>query len=92
MRSFWNAFFLARPQSQLTKKKAPSKFTKPATKEKTAFVDICFHWNRGLFNRAAGACTSRLGTPLRHVCDQKVDRDDPTKRCEGEHQRCTFHK
>jgi hypothetical protein len=26
------------------------------------------------------------------VCDQKVDRDDPTKRCEGEHQRCVFHK
>ncbi len=92
MRSFWNAFFLARPQSQLTKKKTTSKFAKPATKEKTAFVDICFHWNRGLCNRAAGACTSRLGTPLRHVCDQKVDRDDPTKRCEGQHQRCVFHK
>ena len=92
MRSFWNAFFLARPQSQLTKKKTTNKFAKPATKEKTAFVDICFHWNRRLCNRAAGACTSRLGTPLRHVCDQKVDRDDPTKRCEGEHQRCVFHK
>jgi hypothetical protein len=26
------------------------------------------------------------------VCDQKTDRDDPTKRCEGEHQRCVFHK
>ena len=45
MRSFWNAFFLARPQSQLTKKKnAASKFAKATgTKEKSAFVDICFH-------------------------------------------------
>ncbi len=40
MRSFWNAFFLARPQSQLTKKKnAASKFAKATgTKEKSAFV------------------------------------------------------
>jgi hypothetical protein len=92
MHSFWEAFFLARAQSQLTKKKAPNKFTKPVTKEKTAFVDICFHWNRGMCNRASEACTSRLGTPFRHFCDQKIDRNDPSKRCEGEHQRCTFHK
>jgi hypothetical protein len=65
VRSFWEAFFLARPQSQLTKKKAPYKFTKPDTKEKTAFVDI-FHGNRGMCNRASEACTSRLGTPFRH--------------------------
>jgi hypothetical protein len=91
-RSFWNAFFLARPQSQLTEKKAPKNFTKPATKEKTAFVDICFHWNHGMCSRASEACTSRLGTTLHHVCDQKIDRDDPSKRCKGEHQRCTFHK
>ena len=94
MRSFWNAFFLARPQSQLTKKKnAASKFAKATgTKEKSAFVNICFHWNRGQCNRAAGSCTSRMGTVLRHVCDMKIDRDDPSKRCEGDHQRCTFHK
>jgi hypothetical protein len=92
MRSFWEAFFLARLQSQLTKKKAPYKFTKPVTKEKTAFVDIFFHWNRGMCNRASEACTSRLGTPSRHFCDQKIDRNDPSKRCKGEHQCCTFHK
>ena len=94
MRSFWNAFFLARPQSQLTKKKnAASKFAKATgTKEKSTFVDICFHWNRGQCNRAEGSCTSRMGTVLRHVCDMKIARDDPSKRCEGDHQRCTFHK
>jgi hypothetical protein len=92
MRSFWEAFFLARPQSQLTKKRAPNKFTKPVTKEKTTFVDICFHWNRSMCSRASEACTSRLGTTFRHVCDQKIDRNDPSKRCEDKHQRCTFHK
>jgi hypothetical protein len=96
MRSFWNAFFLARPQSQLTKVKKPDQktYTRPQGKTtgKANFIDICFHWNRGQCNRAAGACTSKLGTPLRHVCDQKMDRDNPTKRCEGEHQRCVFHK
>ena len=91
MRSFWEAFFLARLQSQLTKKKAPYKFTKPVTKEKMAFIDI-FHWNHGICNRASEACTSRLSTPSRHFCDQKIDRNDPSKRCEGEHQCCTFHK
>jgi hypothetical protein len=97
MRSFWNAFFLARPQSQMTKKSGKaSKYAKPYqapdTREKSTFVDICFHYNRGTCNRAAGACTSKMGTVLRHACDFKVDRDDPTKRCEGEHQRCVFHK
>jgi hypothetical protein len=61
-RSFWNAFSLAKPQSQLTKKKAANNFTKPATKEKTAFIDICFHWNRGMCSRGSEACTSRLDT------------------------------
>jgi len=94
MRSFWNAFFQARPQSQLSRKKTVNKYSRStaAGKEKPAFVDICFHWNRGQCSRAAGACTSKMGTALRHVCDQKLDRDDPSKRCQGDHQRTTFHK
>jgi hypothetical protein len=69
-----------------------TQFADYITKEKSAFVDICIHWNRSQCNRAAGSCTSRMGTVLRHVCDMKIDRDDPSKRCEGDHQRCTFHK
>jgi hypothetical protein len=98
MRSFWNAFFLARPQSQMTKKSGgkATKYAKPyqapGARKKPTFVDICFHYNRGTCNKAAGACTSKMGTVLRHVCDFKVDRDNPSKRCEGEHQRCVFHK
>jgi hypothetical protein len=76
------------------KKPDQKTYTRPQGKTtgKANFIDICFHWNRGQCNRAAGACTSKLGTQLRHVCDQKMDRDNPTKRCEGEHQRCVFHK
>ena len=73
-----------------------SKYAKPyqapGARKKPTFVDICFHYNRGTCNRQAGACTSKMGTVLRHVCDFKVDKDNPSKRCEGEHQRCVFHK
>ena len=54
MRSFWNAFFLARPQSQLSKKQGKNNYSNSKgnsnTKGKSNFIDICFHWNRGQCN------------------------------------------
>ena len=88
-RTYWNSFFSAVPIS--AKKKTTYK-TKTGTATKRTFVDICFAWNRGQCSRAPGTCRSRMGTVLRHVCDQQTDPNDESKRCEQEHQRASFHK
>jgi hypothetical protein len=91
LRAVWNSFFSARPQSILAKRSQAAKAwkTRPFKKQ---FLDVCFAWNRGQCSKAAGSCFSKMGTPLRHVCDYKEDPNEPMKVCGEAHQRATFHK
>jgi hypothetical protein len=91
LRAVWNSFFSARPQSVLAKKNQASKQWKSRPFKK-AFLDVCFAWNRGQCSKPAGTCFSKMGTPLRHVCDFKDDPTDPLKVCGEAHQRVTAHK
>jgi hypothetical protein len=91
LRAVWNSFFSARPQSVLAKKNQASKQWKSRPFKK-AFLDVCFAWNRGQCSKPAGICFSKMGTPLRHVCDFKDDPTDPLKVCGEVHQRVTAHK
>jgi hypothetical protein len=74
LRSVWNSFFSARPQSVLVKRANKQWKAKPFKKQ---FLDVCFAWNRNQCSKAAGSCFSRMGTPLRHVCDFKEDPSEP---------------
>jgi hypothetical protein len=89
LRSVWNSFFSARPQSVLAKKPNKQWKNRPFKKQ---FLDVCFAWNRGQCPKQPGSCFSRMGTPLRHVCDFKDDPSDPLKVCGEAHQRVTVHK
>jgi hypothetical protein len=80
LRAVWNSFFSARPQSMLAKKPLSGKPWK-SRPFKRQFLDICFAWNRGQCTKPVGSCFSRMGTPLRHVCDFKEDPLDPLKVC-----------
>jgi hypothetical protein len=92
LRAVWNSFFSARPQSALAKKPSGVKQWKGNRSQKKQFLDVCFAWNRGQCAKAAGSCFSRMGTPLRHVCDFKADVNEPMKICAENHQRVSFHK
>jgi hypothetical protein len=91
LRAVWNSFFSARPQSILAKRSQAAKAWKPRNFKKQ-FLDVCFAWNRGQCSKAAGSCFSKMGTPLRHVCDFKEDPAEPMKVCGEAHQRTAFHK
>jgi hypothetical protein len=89
LRAVWNSFFSARPQSVLVKRANKQWKAKPFKKQ---FLDVCFAWNRNQCSKAAGSCFSRMGTPLRHVCDFKEDPSEPLKVCGEAHQRINVHK
>jgi len=97
LRSTWDAFFGAKPQSQLTsrakgsggKNQNQSQNQKP---QKRLWVDICFEWNIGKCLKPVGTCVSSRGTPLRHVCNFQPDRaKQPNVYCEKAHARTAFH-
>jgi hypothetical protein len=91
LRAVWNSFFSARPQSALAKRSQAGKPWKGRPFKKF-FLDVCFAWNRGQCTKPAGSCFSKMGTPLRHVCDFKEDPSEPLKVCGEAHQRMSFHK
>jgi hypothetical protein len=91
LRAVWNSFFSAWPQSALAKRSQARKPWKGRPFKKF-FLDVCFAWNRGQCTKPAGSCFSKMGNPLRHVCDFQEDPSEPLKVCGEAHQRVSFHK
>ena len=94
LKSTWDAFFGAKPQSHLTSKtknQPPKQQNKTNTYQKRQWVDICFDWNNGKCVKPLGVCVSSRGTPLRHVCNYQPDRAKPNIYCEKAHARTAFH-
>ena len=95
LKATWDAFFGAKPQSQLAAKssKRPSSSvadSKPKFIKRT-WVDICFDYNVGKCQKAVGTCKSLKGVPLRHVCNYRADKNKPNAYCEKAHQRIGSH-
>jgi hypothetical protein len=101
LKNTWNAFFSARPQSAFTKKdsskqsQAPGsqkKFNRPNVGlKKLPFIDVCYNWNKGICNKAAGTCFSSRGIQLRHVCDHRTDPANLAAHCGQNHRRLVAH-
>ena len=96
LKSTWDAFYGARPQSMLSAKpkkgggqSADSKSSHSYAKR--VWVDICFAWNVGKCVKPVGTCLSPKGTVLRHVCNYQADRNKPNQYCEKNHARTSFH-
>jgi len=96
LKTAWTGFFGSQPQAALARRK---KDTKPAgkkdntdTRDARVALGICFAWNQGQCAKAAGACTTAKGKPLKHICDHNPDRSKPSEVCGKDHMRKDFHK
>jgi hypothetical protein len=77
LKTSWNSFFGARPQTALSGKNTASKTPGDKPGEHKKWIDIYFPWNVGACLKAAGDCKSARGTPLRHVCNYAANRNNP---------------
>ena len=97
LKTLWSSFFGAQPKSALTgssnKGQSQSKpKDKPKTVDPRVMNGICFAWNTGSCIKKAGACTTKSGRPLKHVCDHIPDPKKPGEVCGKDHMRKDFHK
>ena len=53
--------------------------------------DICVVWNLGKCLKPTGACTTRGGRQLRHVCNHRPDQSKPDVPCGKDHMAKLFH-
>ena len=98
----WDCFYGARPQSMLAKATSTSQKSQPNKQQQQQSSykmpssyfsdDICVMWNLGRCLKASGACTTKKGTPLRHVCNYRSDPRNPSQICQQNHAATYFHK
>ena len=55
------------------------------------YIEVCYKWNRGFCNKAAGTCTTSNGRQLKHCCDERTDPSDLSKYCGQAHKRVDGH-
>lgn len=92
LKTTWAAFFGAQPHSATHKKdKKPHQQSKERSKDPKVMLGICFNWNNGTCLKAANACTTTKGRPLKHICDFAADPAKPTDICGKDHIRKNFH-
>ena len=53
--------------------------------------DICVKYNMGMCLRPAGSCTTKLGKPLRHICNFRTDPNKSDTPCGQGHMAKLFH-
>jgi hypothetical protein len=97
LKASWDAFFGARPQAALGGRSHNKNFKEKGSTKKpevgpARFLNICFAWNKGLCLKSAGSCTSKRGTPLKHICNFLPDLSKPDQVCGKDHQCKDFHK
>ncbi len=97
LKASWDAFFGARPQAELGGRSHNKNFKEKGSAKKpevgpARFLNICFAWNKGLCLKSAGSCTSKRGTPLKHIWNFLPDLSKPDQVCGKDHQCKDFHK
>ena len=102
LKGVWDSFYGARPQSMLAKATSTSQKSQPNKQQQQQSSykmpssyfsdDICVMWNLGRCLKASGACTTKKGTPLRHVCNYRSDPRNPSQICQQNHAATYFHK
>jgi hypothetical protein len=95
LKASWEAFFGARPQAVIggrTALKGSKTNQRKAESGPARFLNICFAWNKGQCLKKPEACTSKRGTPLKHICNFLPDQSKPDQVCGKDHQCKDFHK
>jgi hypothetical protein len=107
LKNSWQAFFSARPQSSLSRKK-PDPLASYNNKQNIKnnqqkmsnqkqstrnlpYIDVCYRWNRNMCQNTSGQCTTKNGRPLRHVCDHRTDPTNLAIFCGQAHKRVDNH-
>ena len=93
LKTAWDSFYGARPESALPKGKTGvglGKGKEPA-KPKGIFDDRCRAFNMGKCVKPPTTCTTRNGIPLRHTCNFRTNQADPATACDKPHPRCFNH-
>ena len=95
LKTAWAGFFGSQPQATTGSKAKKAINTKQGPRqggESKMSLGICFAWNMGQCLKAAGACTTLKGKPLKHICDHNADPARPLEVCGKDHIRKDFHK
>ena len=99
LKSTWQAFFSARPQSSLQKRPQQQNTSfRPqrqgqgnSLRKRRPFIDVCYNYNKGICQKPPGQCVSNSGTVLRHVCDFRTDPSNLLQFCGQNHRRIDIH-
>jgi len=107
LKTLWDSFYGAKPDSKLPKDTSKDANSKPrqgqSNKQQQPFSrnllfqtvgqfdDACRMFNLGKCVKPPGACTTRSGIPLRHVCNFLTDMKNPQSMCGKPHPRCSNH-
>jgi len=97
LKASWDSFFGAKPVSSLRQdQKKQQKFGKgqsnsPFSRYPGFFDDICYNYNVGRCVKPPGACFTRTGVQLRHVCNFRADVNKPKDVCGKPHPRALNH-
>ena len=95
LKTLWDSFYGAKPSSKLgkQKQKEPEKKKDHFKTQFTSgvFDDVCRLYNMGRCVKPPGACATKGGIPLRHVCNFTPDPRNPQAICAKPHPRCMNH-
>jgi len=94
LKSTWAAFFHSRPQAAIASRpkqhqKQQQQSGRPIDPKRG--MNICYAYNSGTCKKAAGACVTFRGTPLKHICDHVADKAKPMDICGKDHVRKDNH-
>ena len=91
LKTLWDSFYGAKPESALTKAKQQDGKNKVPRlhyfNSNAPFDDVCRNYNIGRCVRPPARCTLKNGTPLRHVCNFVPDPRNPQNICAKLHPR-----
>jgi hypothetical protein len=100
LKASWEAFCGAQPEAAVAVAAAREKkaTTKQPLQKRAALstasrnLNICYGWNKGQCLKPAGTCTTKAGTPLKHICNFLPDFNNKEVVCGKDHQCKDFHK
>ena len=98
LKTAWDSFFGAKPESKLPKSKGQQSFQKDKGKPNFFqqqnlgfFDDVCRLYNLGRCVKPPGTCATRSGIPLRHICNFRANPSRPMDICAKFHPCCLNH-
>ena len=98
LKTSWDSFFGATPESKLPKSKGQQGLQKDKGKSPFFqqpnlgfFDDVCRLYNLGRCVKPPGSCATRRGIPLRHICNFRANPSRPMDICAKNHPCCFNH-